>query len=94
MDHDHQDGNGQGIDVRGSHLIRGILAYFYRPVVAGSSKMLNRRTKLFSVTQVNQGKLEIITEHQVVRLNISVSQVIRGVEIEYCRTQLLDKVTL
>jgi hypothetical protein len=46
------------------------------------------------VPQVNQGKLEIITEHQVVRLDISVSQVITGVEIEYCRAQLLDKVTL
>lgn len=94
LKHDHQDRSGQTVDISRSHLV-GVSALNLKwPVVTGASVMADSCIKLLGVPQVDQGKLVGIIEHQVVWLDVRMSQSVVGMNVENGRAQLLDKVTL
>lgn len=46
------------------------------------------------MTEVNQGKFEVICNDDVIRLDVTVSKAVLGMKIEYCCTHLSRKVSL
>jgi len=77
-----------------SSFIKSFAVDFRWPIAKCSSNMLYTRTEFLWVTQVNQCELIVFCEHQIIWLDVQMSHLVVGVEIEYILTQLFDKISL
>ena len=65
-----------------------------RPIVWGPRPFLDKGQVVLCMTKVNQGKFEVTRHDDIVRLDVAVSKIIVGVNIEDCLTRLPRKVSL
>lgn len=94
LQHDHQDRHSQAVDVSGSHPVALPAFNLSWSVTPRASLVENHISKSLSVPKVDKGKATIIVEHQVVRLDVEMSESVIGMNIKDSRAQLLDKASL